>query len=508
LNKGFRPEGTPEAYFGEYVFLIPPHTFQGGQMIRLLVIVALLWSIAPIRAETVSLTGTVKKTGGTKGIPGVKVSLARLKSASATTDASGAFVINDPTGTLQVPGIRPPASQFGFQGNCLVFHSVSRGITGTVDIFSSDGKRKSSVAFHDLQAGRQTLLLPELASGITVVRVTAGGESFTRTVVRLGNELFFKQENGAEPTARAVMLSKRSTAAAVDTIVAAKDGYMTATVAIDSYSKKDIAINLDSAGGNSGPCTREALQAAVDAYVTAQKAGDPSKMPLASQVKYIQNMKDITADKSIVKTALPTIASQRDIFDVDSCRSFTELIVTAGSHPYVIGTRLKVEGGKISEINTMVTDKGDWGFDAAKYIDSTKNESWDILPTEKRCDRQTLINAGNAYFDYIFDWSKDTVPWGDNCYRIEGGSMIARPCIQGAKGNSVKTTCRTFVVDIDKGAVNLFCYFGYGPDSHLFKLENKKLRYIHTLTACGDTVKSGDCWGTASIGKGKAHCNW
>jgi hypothetical protein len=49
---------------------------------------------------------------------------------------------------------------------------------------------------------------------------------------------------------------------------------------------------------------------------------------------------------------------------------------------------------------------------------------------------------------------------------------------------------RRFVVDEDKGTVAVFCTFGAGsptggsgaPDLHLFRVENGKLRYVHTLT--------------------------
>jgi hypothetical protein len=65
------------------------------------------------------------------------------------------------------------------------------------------------------------------------------------------------------------------------------------------------------------------------------------------------------------------------------------------------------------------------------------------------------------------------------------------------------------VVDVDKGSINIYCYFDFGPDSHLFRLESGKLRYIHTLTACNDTVAAGDfCRGTASKGKGEGYCDW
>jgi hypothetical protein len=474
-------------------------------MVRIIVFIALfLWSAIGVLAETVSLKGTVKNAGGA-GIAGVKVGLTKLSTLSATTTTDGAFTIQ--TSSIRLSTQQTPSIQFALKNNAIVFSPTPQALSGTVDMFSSDGKLITSLRFHDLTAGKQRVTFPEFHSGITIVRLTVNEKSFTRTVISLGNNLLLKQENQTQSADGQFMLAKTLAAVMVDTLTAEKTGYVTKKTGIDSYTKQNIAITLDTNNGTPGACTRDALQAMVDKYVEAQKAGDPSKMPLASDVKYKQNMKDITADKSICKTALPTIASERTILDVDSCRTFTELIVTAGSHPYVIGTRLKVDNDKISEINSMVTDKGDWGFDADKYLSSSKDEKWEILPADKRTGRQALINAGNAYFDLIFDWTKDTVPWGDPCYRIEGGSMVANPCTGGTTGNSVKTTCRTYVVDTAVGAVNLYCYFGYGPDSHIFRMENKKIIYIHTLTACGDTVKSGDCWGTAAKGKGKGFCD-
>ena len=44
---------------------------------------------------------------------------------------------------------------------------------------------------------------------------------------------------------------------------------------------------------------------------------------------------------------------------------------------------------------------------------------------------------------------------------------------------------RSFVVDEEMGAVNVFCRFGSEtgmPDSHLFRLVNGRYRWIHTLS--------------------------
>lgn len=478
-------------------------------MIRTCIIVAALCCTAFfVGAETVSLSGTVVKSGTTTGIAGVDVSLANIVDLSDTTDANGAFTL---TGATPVQVSRPQTVPFQFhiRGTRVVFSHLPEGnLTGRLDIFSGNGKKTFSFPLSGLQNGRMSVMLPELSPGINIIRLVINGKSFTRTFVSLDNTLFLSNESPAPEQSGAFTMAKQAAAAVVDTVIASKSGYTTKKVPIGSYTEEDIVIEMDETGGG-GTCTRDALQAAVDSYITAQKAGDPTKMPLASEVKYIQNMKDITAEESICNTALPNIDSQRDILDVDSCRTFTEIIITDRSHPYVIGIRLKVDDEKISEINTIVSQEGDWLFDASKYLSYSQDENWDVLPVDKRTDRQAMIDAGDGYFDLIFDWTEDSLPWADDCYRIEGGSAVARPCSQGTVGNSVKTTCRTYVVDVDKGAVNIYCYFGFGPDSHLFKFDSGEISRIHTMTACTDTVGPGEyCWGIAEKGEGEGYCDW
>jgi len=48
----------------------------------------------------------------------------------------------------------------------------------------------------------------------------------------------------------------------------------------------------------------------------------------------------------------------------------------------------------------------------------------------------------------------------------------------------VNIVARRFVVDESIGSVVAFCTFGVGglPDTHLFRVEHGKLRFVHTLT--------------------------
>jgi hypothetical protein len=237
-------------------------------------------------------------------------------------------------------------------------------------------------------------------------------------------------------------------------------------------------------------CTRSMLQAAADSYIEAQKSGNLSKMSLDPKVKFIENMSDTTKEKGLWNTALP-IAFHRSIYDVPRCKTFSEVIVTEGGHPYVIGTRLTVKDGKVTEIDSLVTDQGDWLFNAQDYLKYSSADDWSILPVDDRVSRQDLIDAGNQYFDFVFLDKGIRPPWGAPCARLEGGAYT------NAK-NEYKDTCqipaplgnmfivnRTYVVDEEMGAVNVFCRFGNStgmPDSHLFRLVNGRYRWIHTLS--------------------------
>jgi hypothetical protein len=237
-------------------------------------------------------------------------------------------------------------------------------------------------------------------------------------------------------------------------------------------------------------CTRSMLQAATDSYIAAQTAGDLSRMSLAPEVKYIENMQDTTREKGLWNTALP-IALHRSIFDVGRCKTFSEVIVTEGGHPYVIGTRLTVKEGKITEIDSLVTDQDDWLFNAQNYLKYSKAEDWPVLAVDDRVSRQDLIDAGNQYFDFVFMDKGIRPPWGTPCARLEGGAYTnpknehKDTCQIPAPLGNMYIVNRSYVVDEEMGTVNVFCRFGNSdgmPDSHTFRLVNGRYRWIHTLS--------------------------
>lgn len=236
-------------------------------------------------------------------------------------------------------------------------------------------------------------------------------------------------------------------------------------------------------------CTRADLQSAVDSYLAAQGAGDISKMALADDAKFLENMSEVVRDKGLWNTALP-IAFSRSILDAARCKTFSEVIVTEGEHPYVLGTRLSVNDGKITAIDSLVTDKGDWLFNANAYLKFSKAEDWTAPAPEARSPAQFLIDAANRYLDLFAD-KKIDAPWGIPCARLEGGAYSNRDnkpdatCNVGVPAGVLYIVNRSYVVDEEQGVVNVFCRFGSNtgmPDAHTFRLIDGKYRHIHTLS--------------------------
>jgi len=234
-------------------------------------------------------------------------------------------------------------------------------------------------------------------------------------------------------------------------------------------------------------CTRDGLEAATDLYLTAQGKGDTTGMPLAQGLAYIENMQVVAIQSGVIQKPLKS-DFHRTLIDQPGCQTFTEVIVTDKTQPYVIGTRLRVNHDKIAEIESLVTQQGDWLFNADNYFKWSPGEDWGVIPAGQRDSRGTLVAAANAYLDAFLEQKIDAVPWGYPCNRTEGGLRTGKglpedSCSVGVPAG-VNIVARRFVVDENIGAVVAFCTFGVGglPDTHIFRVEKGKLRFVHTMT--------------------------
>jgi hypothetical protein len=169
--------------------------------------------------------------------------------------------------------------------------------------------------------------------------------------------------------------------------------------------------------------------------------------------------------------------------------------------PILFAARLKVEKGKITEIETIVARERDFAFNANSVLE-TKDQDWEtILPPEKRASRKALADAANNYFALFAEGATVTVPFAEVCDRWENGlQTTARdhdcsPVTFRKQTNSnLNHGPRRVWVDTEKGISIAFMAFGGGAtvseesptgsglvDCHMFRMRDGKVDLIQSF---------------------------
>lgn len=227
--------------------LIGSPSRRGNRMKRIVMITLTLCSLLfAAQDDDVALSGTVKGVDG-KALDGVKVALANLKDLSSVTKADGAFILSNATNVL-LPSDLTTSYGITFSNNAIVFDNGSDKVTGSVGLYSMNGRLITSVSLDNHPNAQQHLTLTNLSAGTYLLAGIVNGKSFTRSLVCMANNQLRGQENlksNAAGTNREGTLRKASSfAAIVDTLIFSKEGYTTQRWPVSSLSKEKIRIVL------------------------------------------------------------------------------------------------------------------------------------------------------------------------------------------------------------------------------------------------------------------------
>lgn len=188
-----------------------------------------------------NLSGTVTKKGGGP-LEGVTV-LLKGQDVSEVTKADGTFKIISPV-SVRMNAPEKQALSFALRGNAVAFSNIAEKLKGNVTVLSSNGRFIASTDFHDLNPATEQIALPKLAAGINIVRATINNTVYTCQVIRIGRELHLLNRHTS--SAGKFNLSKRAaTPAAVDTLVASKEGFKDAVLPIESYTISGVSIEMN-----------------------------------------------------------------------------------------------------------------------------------------------------------------------------------------------------------------------------------------------------------------------
>ncbi|KAK0642965.1 hypothetical protein B0T16DRAFT_429775 [Cercophora newfieldiana] len=241
----------------------------------------------------------------------------------------------------------------------------------------------------------------------------------------------------------------------------------------------------------SAACDRPSLSELTRRYIAAQSLAEPRYLKLLTPTTtYHENFKPVNLTSGILSTTPLKIDHHRSIHDPTNCATYTELIIADKAKPYVIGTQiwLTANGTAIAKIDSIITTTDDWLFNAQHTLHYALAESWLPVPSTLSTPREKIQAAGDAYLNLFKNGTGSVVvPWGEPCHRLEGGLYTAPgdTCNSGVP-SGIDLHSRRYVIDEVLGVVSVFLVFGGSglPDSHEFRVEGGRIRYVHTITKC------------------------
>jgi hypothetical protein len=248
-------------------------------------------------------------------------------------------------------------------------------------------------------------------------------------------------------------------------------------------------------------CNRECLTSFISQYLNALVAHKPDHVPVTADVKFTEDKKVMKLGDGLWQTVTGLGTYRLDILDVRAQMAATQVIAMEGDNPVQLVVRLKIENGKISEIETLVAhNKKEAGlFDPDNLKEVDKN----MLAVPPKSEVMSRTDAIKAALHYpaglqVGSFVQVDAPFAPDAYRLEGGVHTAGPgCTRAGCEDIKKQTImkhpgvitRVAVVDEQLGIVLLRINFGYtgsyGPNNALEVWEAFKVYggQIHAVNA-------------------------
>lgn len=180
---------------------------------------------------------------------------------------------------------------------------------------------------------------------------------------------------------------------------------------------------------------RTELYAVAESYLEALVARDPSRLPWARDARFTENNVRLEPGDGLWNT----ISARRPDYDLKAADPVTGQVAWFGiveehGHPAIMGLRLAVTDGRISEVETIVCRAMEFGpFPSIETYVAPRPLMLADVPASERVPRDRMIAIANGYFDtlQLNDGTLHT-EFTDDCDRIENGLQTTNnPNIEG-----------------------------------------------------------------------------
>ncbi|TAJ93658.1 MAG: hypothetical protein EPO31_05600 [Gammaproteobacteria bacterium] len=280
-------------------------------------------------------------------------------------------------------------------------------------------------------------------------------------------------------------------------------------------STEILAADPPAQGDRSAACDRACLEGYINQYLEALAARDPSRLPLADDVVFVENQQVLKLGDGLWRTVTGLGKYRHYFADPEMGQAGLIGVVEESGTKIIFDMRLAIADGKIKEIETLAirspaTLYEEHGAPAPKFLET--------IPPEQRLPREELARIANKYFtgmqgndpkgDYTFfhpqcdRWehglqttNKTGVKYG-HVQDTEFAAMSCREQFQtGFLGFVTRIRDRRFaVVDVERQTVLAFAQFDHNGTVRELHMSNGKTSVVPPYFSSPRTLSIGEAW--------------
>ena len=238
-------------------------------------------------------------------------------------------------------------------------------------------------------------------------------------------------------------------------------------------------------------CGRACLVRTMDGYLAALAAHDPGRLKTTPDIRFTEDGAPMKLGDGLWQTIGALGPFRLDFDDPQAGQAGALVTVQENGNTALMALRLKVMGGRISQVESVLARKGELQSLQTDLLQTPLPIFKEDVPPARRSSRAELEKITNLYFDAIEEADGSVVPFARDGFRIENGTRTcnnSEPVTGGANPDFAKLrsmACadqlstkiftyiksvsprRIEVVDVDKGLAIAFVRFQH-PGNVLF----------------------------------------
>lgn len=239
---------------------------------------------------------------------------------------------------------------------------------------------------------------------------------------------------------------------------------------------------------------RQDLVDLMEQYLAALAVNDPSGLPFSENVKFVENTEVAEIGQGLWETATGGTTDFRIfVADPEGGQAAFMGVMEENDRPTILGARLKVEGGEITEIDHLVVHSGDQPLNP--NMSQVRPDLLEPVDESERVPRELMLEIADSYYEAIVQDNGDLAPFADECQRRENGSITANDQTQTPEeaaqddfsvfrkmkcGEQLSTGVMSYITDINRrrfvavdeelGLVYVFSIFVHDGEPRIMKI--------------------------------------